>query len=154
MGNAGNEQQLEARDKGYSAPPPVNGLVDPTIRDVPRIVWWGRAGFLHGAKRKASPLPLRMFSGYMVAVWRLSLWLVFPVQLALVARRSSRYYLTPERDAVLAITAGADGWHEQPGTKGLPPPSSRLRRQMITNTLSGEWSSSSKRSERCRHSRT
>jgi len=35
-------------------------------------------------------------------------------------RRRSRYYMTPERDAVLAITATQDGWHADDHVSARP----------------------------------
>ena len=71
------------------------------------LVWWLQVGFLHGAT-KGRP-GARLLSGILWLGW----WPAFPllviVQACLLSSRRSRYYLSPDRDAVLAIRATRQG---------------------------------------------
>lgn len=90
-------------------PPLVAGALEAHLGDVPRILWWSQRGFLHGARHGHGAG--RVASVLLALMW----WPMFPllmvVQAFLVSRRSARYYMSQERDAVLAIVSSADGWH-------------------------------------------
>lgn len=90
-------------------PPEAPGLPGPDRRDVLRLLWWAERGFLHGATRGSAGS--RAFSAFLAATW----WPALPVLLVgqwwALHRRTARYYFSPDRDAVLALVAQADGWH-------------------------------------------
>lgn len=101
-------------------PPTVPGLSEPGARYALRLLWWSQRGYWHGARhgRRAG----RAFSAVLAILW----WPAAPigaiVQAYLLSRPAARYYLSPERDAVLAVVATGEGWHvedhiaERPGT--------------------------------------
>lgn len=88
------------------APPLLPGIACATSRDAPRLAWWALRGYCYGARHG----PHRAQQALMVLAW----WAILPVLLAtqacLLARRRSRYYLSPQRDAVLAVTATRNNW--------------------------------------------
>lgn len=91
-------------------PPAVQGVPAPRLADVARIVWWSQLGYLHGARHGHGAG--RALSALLALLWwPFAVPLLLPAQAALVARRSARYYMSPERDAVLAVAATGKGWH-------------------------------------------
>jgi len=94
-------------------PPALAGYPDARpIRDGMRLAVWTVRGFAHGATRRKSGASARIFSGWMLLIGLG----VFPVLImstpaAIMLRRNTRYYMTPERDATLAITVKGDAWH-------------------------------------------
>ncbi len=90
-------------------PPCAPGAAELRRGDTLRLLWWMELGFVHGASR--GPLPGRLFPGVMAIAW----WPTVPVlllgQTAAVRRSSVRYYMSTQRDAVLAVVARDDGWH-------------------------------------------
>lgn len=63
----------------------------------------------------------RLFSAWMLLIGTV----VFPVLVvatpaAIALRRSTRYYMTPERDATLAITAKRHTWHVADHSTAVP----------------------------------
>ncbi|TDE88173.1 hypothetical protein EXU48_23930 [Occultella glacieicola] len=90
-------------------PPALEGLPSPRARDCVRFVWWAQRGYWHGV-RKGRGLG-RALSLVLAVLWWPAVPLLLPVQLVLVARPRARYYMSPERDAVLAIVATRHGWH-------------------------------------------
>lgn len=89
-------------------PPAVDGAPGPRLRDALKFVWWAERGYLYGAIHGVGAG--RVFSAWLALCWWPALPLSIPVQFALMARPMARYYLTPERDAVLAVVARAGGW--------------------------------------------
>ncbi|MGL5862989.1 MAG: hypothetical protein ACRCY9_17220 [Phycicoccus sp.] len=90
-------------------PPLVPGVPEPRARDAFRIVWWQWIGLRHGARRGRSWE--RTYSAVLAVGWWLSWPLTMVVQTYLLRRRTARYYMSPTRDAVLAIVATRKGWH-------------------------------------------
>jgi len=72
-------------------------------------MWWAEQGFWHGASRGSAGS--RAFSAFLAVMW----WPALPVLLVgqwwALRRRSTRYYFSPNQDAVLALVARRDGWH-------------------------------------------
>ena len=106
-------------------PPALAGYPDARpIRDGARLVVWMLRGFAHGAARRKSRPAARAFSGVMFVIGVGLFPVVVVVTPAAIAlRRGTRYYMTPERDATLAITGKRDAWHvadhstAKPGTE-------------------------------------
>ena len=90
-------------------PPVVGGLSGPEGIDVLRIVWWSRRGYWHGAQHGYGPG--RVLSAALAILWWPTAPLLVVGQSYLLARRHARYYMSPKRDAVLAIVATRKGWH-------------------------------------------
>lgn len=91
-------------------PPQIAGLPAPRRRDIARIVWWTEIGYLHGVRHDPR-LTGRIFNAMLAATWWPLCWLLVPLQAALVASSSSRYYMTPARDAVIGVhAAGERAW--------------------------------------------
>lgn len=91
-------------------PPAIEGAPAPRAVDVARIVWWSQLGYLHGARHGHGAG--RALSALLALLWwPFAVPLLLPVQAVLVARRGARYYMSPERDAVLAVAATGTGWH-------------------------------------------
>lgn len=94
-------------------PPALDGYPDARpFRDGLRMYRWTLRGFAHGAARRKSKSGARLFSGLMLLICIVAapgFVLLYPGMIAW--RRSTRYYMTPERDATLAITAKRDAWH-------------------------------------------
>ena len=77
-----------------------------------------RRGYEHGiwAGRGAG----RAFSAVLAILWWPALPLSLPVQLVLLRRRRARYYISPSRDAVLAVVATGRGWHVEDHASARP----------------------------------
>lgn len=91
-------------------PPRLADVPEPGGRDALRLVWWARRGYEHGAR--AGRGAGRTLSAVLAVLWWLAVPLSLPVQLALLRRRHARYfYMSPSRDAVLAVVATERGWH-------------------------------------------
>ena len=90
-------------------PPAVAGVPEPGARYALRLLWWSQRGYWYGARH--GRLAGRIFSAFLAIMW----WPAAPVgaavQAYLLRRPAARYYLSPERDAVLAVVATAEGWH-------------------------------------------
>lgn len=52
-----------------------------------------------------------MFSAFLAIMWWPAVPVGAAVQAYLLRRPAARYYISPERDAVLAVVATAEGWH-------------------------------------------
>ncbi|MBX9244647.1 hypothetical protein ICW40_07465 [Actinotalea ferrariae] len=76
--------------------------------DCLRIVWWAQLGYLHGARR--GRLAGRLASGFLALMWWPTLPLLVIAQALLLARPRARYYMSPQRDAVIAVVASSDAW--------------------------------------------
>ena len=90
-------------------PPEVPGLPTALGRDAPRLVWWAERGFLHGTTRGSTTA--RVFSAFLAVAWLPCTPVLLIGQWVALRRRTARYYLSPARDAVLAVVARPDGWH-------------------------------------------
>lgn len=93
----------EPRQEETPRPPTVAGTVPLRWYDGLRLFHWGGKSCWRGSLR--SVRGDAWFAG-----WVLAVPLSLPVQLFSVARRKARYYMSPERDAVLAIVATSKGW--------------------------------------------
>jgi hypothetical protein len=86
----------------------VAGLDEATWRDTARLLWWTERGWWHSARR--ATFGQRAFTAYLALAW----WPTWPLLAASMAynirRAHARYYLSPGRDAVLAVTATRTGW--------------------------------------------
>lgn len=100
-------------------PPAIEGVPAPRVVDVVRMVWWSQLGYRHGARHGRG-------AGRVLSAWLMLWWwpvavpLLLPVQAALVRRRGARYYMSPERDAVLAVVATGKGWHVEDHATARP----------------------------------
>lgn len=100
--------------------PPVLDDVAPAPRvvDYARFLWWNERGFLHGARHGRGGG--RLLSIVLAVLWWPTLPLTVPIQIVLAARPWARYYMTPQRDAVLVIAASRHGWHVQDHASARP----------------------------------
>lgn len=89
-------------------PPALTGVPGPRPVDVWRLVWWTERGFLHGMRHGTAGG--RALSTALAVLWWPALPVLLPVQAALTARPSARYYLSPTRDAALTVVATRRGW--------------------------------------------
>lgn len=96
----------------------VDGLTEPRLTDVPRLLWWGQRGYWHGATH--GPTQGRVVSAFFALAWWPSWPLLLVGQTIVVKRSAARYYLSPDRDAVLAIVATRDGWHVEDHLSARP----------------------------------
>lgn len=85
-------------------PPTVAGTVPLRWIDGLRILGWTEIGYIHAAVRGS------VVAGLFSMAWVLSIPVLLLAQPFIVARRNARYYMTPERDAVLAVVTTKDGW--------------------------------------------
>lgn len=99
-------------------PPLLADMPEPGARDALRLVWWSRRGYEHGAR--AGRGAGRAFSAVLAFLWWPAVPLSVPVQLALLRRRHARYYMSPSRDAVLAVVATGRGWHIEDHASARP----------------------------------
>lgn len=95
-------------DRLAPRPPAVAPLLTPRAVDAVRLIWWLQLGFLHGMS-KGSPGG-RLLSGVLWFGWWPAFPLVVSMQTLMLGSRRSRYYLSPGRDAVLAIRVTGRGW--------------------------------------------
>lgn len=99
-------------------PPAIAGTRTPDLGDTPRLLWWSQRGFWHGMRHGSATG--RVLSAILTVAW----WPCFPLLLAcyvwLLRRPHARYYLSPSRDAVLAIVATKDGWHIEDHVSARP----------------------------------
>lgn len=105
-------------------PPAVAGLVTARpLTDGPRIIGWYFTGLAHGLRRTRSTFRARAFCGFMLLCSALLVVPLLIVSPLMVSSRRARFYMPPERDAVLGITARSTSWHiadhstARPGTQ-------------------------------------
>lgn len=103
---------------GVGRPPEVHGLLEARWWDAPRLTWWAERGFLHGATR--GNVIARAFSAFLAVTWVPGVPVLVLGQTWALRRRTARYYLSPNQDAVLAVVARRDGWHVQEHTSRAP----------------------------------
>ncbi|RMC80783.1 hypothetical protein CmiCFBP2404_15950, partial [Clavibacter michiganensis subsp. insidiosus] len=77
--------------------------------DALRIAWWMRRGFWHGFQHSRGVA--RVVALYLAVAWWVLSPLVVVLQVVLVTCPWTRYYLSPERDVVLALFGTRTGWH-------------------------------------------
>ncbi|MBD5382242.1 MAG: hypothetical protein HDR73_10390 [Clavibacter sp.] len=77
--------------------------------DALRIAWWMRRGFWHGFQhcRRCA----RVVALYLAVAWWVLSLLVVVLHVVLVTCPWTRYYLSPDRDVVLALFGTRTGWH-------------------------------------------
>ena len=105
-------------------PPPrhIDGTVTADLADTVRLAWLVERGFVLAATTDDNPLATRVATGMAAAAFWPLLPAALTLQAALTACPGVRYYLTPARDAVLAVAVRRDAWHvychiaERPGT--------------------------------------
>ena len=74
------------------------------------MVWWNVRACVYGI-RAGRGLVERALSACLLLGWLVMCPIALPLQMVLVARPRARYYMSPSRDVVLAVTAGRRGWH-------------------------------------------
>lgn len=115
-------------------PPPVPGLPTASWRDAPRLTWWAQRGFLHGASRGSSGS--RAFSAFLAVAWAPCTPILLVGQAWAIRRPRTRYYLSPNRDAVMAVVARHNGWHVQEHSSAVPGTGrGRALRQLLVPAL-------------------
>jgi len=82
------------------------------------LVGWTERGFWHGARHGRGAG--QVYSAVLAVAWVPSTPLLLLGQLIAARRRNARYYMTPERDVVLAVVARTDGWHVTEHTAAAP----------------------------------
>ncbi|AWF99894.1 hypothetical protein [Clavibacter michiganensis] len=92
-----------------TVPPAIEGLPRAGIVDALRIAWWMRRGFWHGFQHSRGVA--RVVALYLAVAWWVLSPLVVVLQVVLVTCPWTRYYLSPERDVVLALFGTRTGWH-------------------------------------------
>lgn len=95
-------------------PPTVEGTVSLRWFDGLRILGWGVIGYIHSAVRG------NLVAGLMMIGWIFSIPVLLLMQPFVVSRRNARYYMTPERDAVLAVAATRHGWRIDEHASAVP----------------------------------
>lgn len=85
-------------------PPTVEGTVALRWIDGLRLLGWIEAGYIHAAIRG------NVAAGFLALGWIAALPVTLLAQPFVVTRVRARYYMTPERDAVLAVVATRHGW--------------------------------------------
>ena len=103
---------------GEIKPPAVADVLEARWWDAARLTWWAERSFLHGAMKGSAAA--RAFSLVLAVVWIPGVPLLVITQVGALRRRTARYYLRPERDAVLAVVARRDGWHVQEHNSSAP----------------------------------
>ncbi|MEV4902855.1 hypothetical protein AB0K08_16130 [Citricoccus sp. NPDC055426] len=117
-------------------PPAIASLPTPQAADAVRLVWWLQTGFRHGMTKGGAGA--RLLSGVLWIGWWPAVPLLIIVQaFLLLGSRRSRYYLSPDREAVLAIRATGQGWHLQDHQSRRPGTGAgrALRAQLIPTLL-------------------
>ena len=94
---------------GLQRPPAVDSTVEARTRDVPCLLWWSQRGYWYGVRHGG--VRGRLLSLFIAITWWPALPVAVALQAHLVARPHARYYLSPERDAVIAVVATREGWH-------------------------------------------
>jgi hypothetical protein len=89
-------------------PPAIPGAPAARPVDALRLVWWLERGLLHGARHGRGAG--RALSAFSAVLWWPTVPVLLPIQAALIASPRARYYMTPQRDGVLAVIATRHGW--------------------------------------------
>lgn len=114
---------LRRRSRRPPLPPDsIDGTITATLRDVPRLAWLVERGFVLAATTEGNPSATRAACGLAAAAFWPLLPAAITLQAALTVRPGARYYLTPARDAVIAVALRHGAWRvychvaERPGT--------------------------------------
>ncbi|GAA3555546.1 hypothetical protein GCM10022197_08390 [Microlunatus spumicola] len=105
-------------------PPPrsIDGTVTADLADVGRLAWLVERGFVVAATTTGNPAGTRVACALAAGAFWPLLPAALALQTALTVRPGTRYYLTPARDAVLAVAVRRGGWFvfchvaERPGS--------------------------------------
>ena len=101
-------------------PRDIDGAIRAQARDVVRLTWWAERGFVLGATSRKNALRVR---GYYAAVSS-AFWPLLPVALAAQLARTTRpwvrYYLSLERDAVIAVGVRQGAWYVEDHASDTP----------------------------------
>lgn len=93
--------------RAVGRPPGVPGVLAPGVVDQLRFLWWTERGFLHGTTRGS--WRERFTSAVLAVGWWPSLVLTIPMVLVQAHSPHRRQYMSPGRDAVLAVKAASEG---------------------------------------------
>lgn len=118
------------------APPrTVAGTVVTRPRDTWRIARWTARGFALGARQ--GPVASRAYYSLLTVLYWPLLPVVLSVQLLLIRSSASRrYYMTVERDAVIAISVSPGTWHIEDHVSARPGTGrGRALRALVMPTL-------------------
>ncbi len=102
-------------------PPAVPGCPGMSMSGCVRLWWWAQTGFRHGIRRGSCSS--RAFSLLLWGFWWVYAPALLAAQFAVVMRPWTRYYLSPARDAVLAVSGHRHSWSigdhacARPGTR-------------------------------------
>lgn len=131
MSNSG----VSDRSRTLAPPRQVAGTVVARPRDTWRIARWTARGFVLGARRGTAP-SRAYYSVLTVLYWPL-LPVVLAVQLLLIRSSGARrYYMTVERDAVIAISVTPGTWHVEDHVAARPGTGrGRALRALVLPTL-------------------
>lgn len=92
-------------------PSRIEGTITADLGDVAQLAWLVERGFVLAAGADGNPRLTRAACGLAAAAFWPLLPAALTLQAALTARPGARYYLTPSRDAVLAVAVRHDAWH-------------------------------------------
>lgn len=92
-------------------PPAVAGTTSAGAELTVTLLRWLRTGFQTLAADRDKPLRVRCSNGALIALWWAMWPLLYVVQRANLSRRHTRYYLSNDHTAILAITARPGAWH-------------------------------------------
>lgn len=92
-------------------PSRIEGTITADLGDVAQLAWLVERGFVLAAGADGNPRLTRAACGLAAAAFWPLLPAALTLQTALTARPGARYYLTPSRDAVLAVAVRHDAWH-------------------------------------------
>lgn len=89
-------------------PPAVDGILTAGVADAARLMWWSQKGYQHGIFHGSAGG--RAVNAICAVMW----WPMWPLlwiaNAGLIARKSTRYYMSPNKDATLAIAAKQGRW--------------------------------------------
>lgn len=90
-------------------PSAIDGAPPPRRRDVLHAVWWGRRTWSLSAR--SGPVRDRFYPSILALAWWPLLPIIATIQFYEVARTTTRFYMSVERDAILGVHANRHGWH-------------------------------------------
>lgn len=89
-------------------PPAIDGIPTAGVFDAARLLWWTQKGFQHGIMHGTASG--RMASAVCAVMWWPMWPLLWVVQARVMARKKTRYYLSPAGDAMLSVVAKRGRW--------------------------------------------
>lgn len=98
----------------------IDGTIRPQPRDVPRLTWWAERGFVVGATSPGNPLPVRWYYAAVSAAFVPLLPVALGAQLARTTRPWVRYYMSLQRDAVIAVGTRHGCWYVEDHASAKP----------------------------------